>query len=861
MKRKFKLRYRILILTVVFFGALYYFSGNYLVVRSFELSTDTIEMAEAALPNISLVVADEEINRLYGYTSNLDWTLNRETITPLGKDKTFSVRIEENEMTVRRLKYELFDVVNGALLDSGTISALTSEKEASSEKSENNVKTAKIKLNAELNEGAEYGVKITLVTSNSKRVYYYTRVKLYTNGHLTEKLDYVRWFRESALQKINRESIEKNLETKSNSDASSFADTDIHSSWEMVSWGELQPQMVTELPPTITDFYEGTASVVLSYVVQMDAGSGTEQYLVREAFLFLYTEIRTYLYNYEREVEAIYDVGHTSIAKDDLKLGITADTDMEIQSTKNTAYTAFVRNRELWSYDRKENEMIRVFSFRSENTVNLMELYDAHDIELLTLNENGDMDFLVYGYMNRGEYEGRVGIILYRYFRDENRIEEQMYIPVNTTYQMLKGEVDEFVYMNSYDVLYFTIYNSIYSYNLTTRALQQLAVEVPPKSIVFLEELKHVVWQNSAKDAGAETLTVLDLETGTTSQISAGVQEQICLLGRIDSNLVYGYARKADVTIGVDGTGMIPMYRVVIAGLDGTVYKEYSQPGYYVTEARFEDNVIYLTRVKRADTQELKYQAATPDAIQNRTTVTTPSVYVTGRVTELAKTEYYITFPGDVKIDKVPEVMDVPLTVLSADPTVRITPADNLPEQYMTYSFGRVVICSDSVVNAIRRANEDENVGAVIDSKGKVVWERGVKANRTTISGIAPVVNPGGTGLQTALKMIFSYEGFDIDTSGITFESKSVTDWLEQYLKVSALELKGASLDEVLYYVYKKYPVISILDDNKIWLIVGYDQTSIEVTDPVSGTTQKIGKEQAEELFEDSGNIFFSYID
>ena len=123
MKKKFKLRYRILILLAVFFGALYYFSGNYLVVRSFELSTDTTEMAEATLPNISLVVEDEEINRLYGYTSNLDWELNRETITPLGTDKSFIVRIEENEMTVRRLKYELFDVTNGSMLDSGTISA------------------------------------------------------------------------------------------------------------------------------------------------------------------------------------------------------------------------------------------------------------------------------------------------------------------------------------------------------------------------------------------------------------------------------------------------------------------------------------------------------------------------------------------------------------------------------------------------------------------------------------------------------------------------------------------------------------------------------------------------------------------
>ena len=859
MKRKFKLRYRLIILAVIFLGALYYFSGNYLVVRSFELSTDTTVMAEATLPNISLVVEDEEINRLYGYTSNLDWTLNRETITPLGKDKSFTVRIAENDMTVRRLKYELFDVTSGALLDSGTISALTSEKVLSPEEKDKTVKTAKIKLNAELNEGTEYSVKITLVTSNSKRVYYYTRVKLYANGNLTQKMNYVRWFRESALGKINQESVEKNLETKSNSDTSSFAHTDIHSSWRMVSWGDLQPEIVAEIPPTITDFYEGTASVVLSYVVKMDAGSGEELFLVREAFRFLYTDIRTYLYNYEREVEAVYDIAHTSLAKDDLKLGITADTDIEILSTKNTEYTAFVRNRELWCYDKTENTMTRVFSFRSEDDGNLMELYDAHDVKLLGLRPNGDMDFLVYGYMNRGEYEGRVGILLYRYYREENRLEEKLHIPVNTTYQLLKNEINEFVYMNSYDILYFTIYDTIYSYNLTTKALQQLATGVPAKQVVFLEERKHVVWQSGSDTTDA--FTILDLETGATRQIACGADEQICLLGKIDTNLVYGYAKKADIVRNFDGTDTVPMYRVVIAGLDGEVFKEYSQPGYYVTEASFEDNVIRLSRVKKAEIPGMAYLTASSDAIQNHMNSTTPAVYVTGRVTDLAKTEYYITFPGDVDIKELPKLQTVPLTVLSADPTVRITPAESLPEQYMTYSFGRVVISSQNPVDAIRSAGEDENVGVVINRDGKVIWERGVKANKTAISGIVPSVQPGQSGLQNALQTVFVYEGFDIDTSGISFESKNVAEWLEQYLKVTALELQGASLDEVLYYVYKKYPVISILKENEVLLITGYDQTTVEIINTASGVSQKMEKEQAEKLFEESGNLFFAYID
>ena len=73
----------------------------------------------------------------------------------------------------------------------------------------------------------------------------------------------------------------------------------------MVSWGTLAPTVVYEMVPTITDYYDGSASVVLNYIVSVQTGSGIEYYTVTENFRFLYTEIRTYLYNYERTMEAL----------------------------------------------------------------------------------------------------------------------------------------------------------------------------------------------------------------------------------------------------------------------------------------------------------------------------------------------------------------------------------------------------------------------------------------------------------------------------------------------------------------------------------------------------------------------------
>ena len=85
---------------------------------------------------------------------------------------------------------------------------------------------------------------------------------------------------------------------------------------------------------------------------------------------------------------------------------------------------AFVRNRELWFYNLKDNEMVRVFSFRQEESDYIRDTYDQHDIRILDMDAEGNISFVVYGYMNRGQYEGRVALILYHYVRSENRIEK-----------------------------------------------------------------------------------------------------------------------------------------------------------------------------------------------------------------------------------------------------------------------------------------------------------------------------------------------------------------------------------------------------------------------------------------------------
>ncbi len=842
---------RLLLLVGVFFAALWYFSGHYLTIRNFRNVTDVTTMAESSIPYISIVTQNREINRLCGYTSNLDWELNRETITPISTDKIFTLKIYENKLVAKKLKYEIFDVSTGALLESDTVNSLTEDEFP-------DCKSTKIHVKAELARGTEYSVKVTLITSDSRRIYYYTRVKLYEKGYVPEKIDYAVWFRDSLINKTNQAQIEKNLETKSNSNRTDFAHVDIDCTWNMVSWGSMTPKVVAELPPTITDFYEEYASIVLNYIVEIPGDAGPEYLRVRETIRLLYTTLRTYLYTYDRVTETIYDAANTYLYSSDLKLGITNDTDMQILTTPNYKYTVFVHNGELLMYDSPQNAVVNVFSFRNDIKDPDVSQLD-HNVKVLNMDANGNVDFVVYGYMSRGQYEGRVGVVFYTYDRENERLTEQAYVPINTTYQLLKDELNDFVYKSINKVIYLYMFDTLYSYNITTKKVTAVAPNVPEGHFAYFAGAKKVLWQPEPDDANSDRLILMNLENGERHEWTAAGDEVICLLGEIDRNALVGTAKKSDIIRNSDGSQIVPMYKVEVADPDHKILKTYEDSGRFVTGAKKADGVIILERVKRSE-DGTAYVKIDSDGISTRVVDSTLAVSVINRTSNTAKKEYYIAFPSNITMKETPVTKGVSITVLNSDTTVNITARDDIQEFYRTYSFGRVVTRTALAADAISLADSDEGLGAVLDGSGRLVWERGVKAARSSVTGLVLGVNEGETQLATCLRILFRYLDYDVDTTLIDFTKTNVTNSIRQYVKVSGIDLSGVSVDQMLYFVYKKKPVIAVIDNTRAVLITGYDPQNVEYYDPAQKRTVKVSREAAEALFETNGNRFYSYV-
>jgi hypothetical protein len=611
-----KLLYRGIILLCIFVGSFYYFSKD--MKEEIPEMQQTIKMDETTFPILTIRLGDEYLNVLHGYSNNLNANIVRESITPIDSNQSFEAIIDGKGNDVKRVIYELRAVSDNKLIETDTINALEKEGE---------LKTARIKFKEVLNDNTEYAVKITLITSESKKMSYYTRVKRIGMSYYKEKMDFIMDFHNSLMNKNRAEDIIAYLEPQSSADNSSLSYVDIHSSFDLISWGNLKPQVMGEVVPTINEINSDAASISLNYIISGKTDTGVELYAVKEFYRVRYTSTRMYLLNYERTMEAYFDPTLASLSKSEFKIGITNSSDTKLFTSTDRNKLSFVRQKELWLYNLSENKIVKVFAFRQDDTDYVRDIYNEHDVRVLNMDDEGNIDFMVYGYMNRGVYEGRVCIVFYKYYIGEDRIEEVLYIPMDITYQLLKEEVENFSYVNKQDVFYFNFNDTIYSYNLITKSLSNIASDITSNNYVVSTSKHYIAWENNKDARETTSINILDLETGEKGEIVANSSDRINLLGEIDNNIIYGFAKAADISRAADGNLSIPMYKIEIADATTKVLKEYKKSGYYVTNTSVEGNVITLERVKKAE--DGQYESTSTDNILNKVSQTSKAFEVT----------------------------------------------------------------------------------------------------------------------------------------------------------------------------------------------------------------------------------------
>lgn len=836
--------YRVIFLVLLFIGTAVFFAFLLPETGSFQTTT-LVKPGAAALPTIAVETCGESVGCLYGYSGDPETLFLRDMIVPVDSEAAVTLKITEYDMKIRRLKYELMDASGDAELCSGTINAL--------EKMDGG-KSVRIKLKADLKEGTEYRLRITLINSLGKRIYYFTRVKFYSNPNLFGKLAFIRDFSEKTMSANpeEREKIIPYLEMEPNAPEGSFSYVNIHSNYRLVAWEGIAPKRVTEPIITITEFYGELLSVRLDYQVTIDTGFSEELLQVEEQYRIRYLSDVVHLLNYDRYVETIFDSSCSSLSQSDLKLGICAKEDETLYRNEDNSAVAFIRNGSLYEFSLAKNEIAVVFSSEQKEINRLPGQQGEHSIKVLNFEKNGDITFLVSGYMKRGSYEGKVGLFLYRYHKEEGYLSELLYIPVSISEQPLAWELGDYFYQSSSGEFFFLLYQQLYRYNPVTGETSVLAAGLTDGNYYVPVSNEYIAYQS---DGQRDSVTVFFPESGLKTSINGLKGEYVRLLSGIDNSLICGYGYSEDIAADPAGNVTEALYRVSILSPYGVSKKEYRKEGTYVTGAKVNGTIIALTKVKKS--ADCGYEKAEDDFILGQETVTTEKIVLQKRVTDKMLSEYYISFPAGFVMEELPKQKQVPFAVVKQDTTLRLKESEEKKEKYYVFTYGRITGVFSEAGKAVLLANAQ--AGSVIDIDGHVVFERGVRTTVTLTNLTNRKSGDGKGSIAASLQMMLEGKGIKKEITDIMI-TKSLPSLLSELSGQKAVNLTGISCDELFYYINKGQPVMACVSDRAAVVITGYRVNSLLYYDPVKGRSVTVTKEEAEELFGKNGFVFIGYL-
>ena len=808
------LRRAVILLVVFVLGV----TGTALLLNS-ETTDDRSDMNDPVFPEVMVDMGGTYANRMYGYTQPMQADFTRDSLTPLDTTKKLTFVINPYSAKVNSLSYEVRTSDGSKVIENRKIKNLVKE---------NSYLEASVEINSDLRMNQEYSLQITLDT-NKGTAYYYTRIISRSNLNADKYVKFVKSFYEKCMDKTAAEDLTSYLEPETTGTATNYTDIDIHSTFAEISWGSMNPQIYKSGIPVIKDINETTASISNEYQISSrDENGCTEIYDVTEFYRLRYTETRIMLLDFERSAQQVFDENSIHISDAGLLLGVR-DKNVSYVMNENAGVVVFVQQGDLWSYSPDDGKLAQIFSFRKKDGGDFRDSRLQHDIKIIRVDDNGDVDFVLYGYMNRGNREGYCGVCVYHYSNDQNVVEEKVFIPSTESFEFLEEDLGTLSYVSTDNHLFLLFAQKLYKVNIREGTYEILEEGIQSDDFVVSETNAHAAWKIREGESAGQ-IKLIDFETLETRRLAASQGQSICPVGFMNEDLVYGIIVDGDVLTDANGHEMQGIHTLRIEGFDGTVKKEYHQEGLYITNVTVGSTLMeFDLSAKSGNT----YAAQKRDSIVNNKKAASDHVSIELVSNSRTGTQVRLAFEDEPDTDE-PLVVYAKMRSVEYCEVILDTqvPQD---EVYYVYARGHLDSIYRDPAQALKRA--DEQAGVVLNRAQQYVWERGNKKTKLTLN------------LEDIPEAILTG----------SWDKQALQDGIGDAGTV--IDLSGCTLDSVLYEISAQRPVIAKTGENTSVVIIGYDEYNTWLYDPASGKTYPYGMNDSTALFEAAGNIFISYIE
>lgn len=662
------------------------------------LSDDVSGQINITIPELTLYCNDTQVARPRGYTMSMDAFYMRDSLAVI-VDGNVKAKINTGGVGINGISYQLRDISAENLLDSNSISDY--------EEIEGEIDFL-IGITDIAKQGEEYILTVIVETAEQENIYYYSRVTEPSENIIGEQAVFAREFSDTTFLHEDAKDLYYYLESDSSFDNTNLGYVTIESNFDQLTWGSLDPTRLAEPEIALKEiniFNSGSAATFeLTY--QISSGDeGEEDYYNVVEDITVWTYYGTnYVLGYERTVEEIFEASEDTVTSSRVYLGIHEDTDINYVQDESARYLVFVSGDALCSIDTSSKDAVQVFSAHDDTST---------DFEIIPVSVDGDgnIEFVVMGYVCYGVHKGESGIAVYSYDSESDKVTEHVFLPCSRPYEVLKEETGRLFYIND-GVLYFMLSDSLTYVNMTTKEYGVVVDGLIDGAYAFSDDNTIFAYNTDKALYDSGSITILNLTDKTEYTVDAGDGNKIRVLGFSGSNAVYGIAAEENIT-GKGGDTVFAMSEIDIISPENEIIKTYSKENVLITNVEISDDMINFKRIK--DGEEIS-----DDQLIDNTEKNTAIVEVSYLIDSLKKRTLVLVFETAMSSSSTLSLSSTPDCETSAGRELAIDFQDAGDGNYYVYAMGRLRIITDSFDEAKQTARKYR--GTVIDSSGAKAW-------------------------------------------------------------------------------------------------------------------------------------------
>jgi hypothetical protein len=822
------------------------------------------EMEQSTLPVVYSYMDDKMINPMYGYTQVMSTSLMRDSVIPLGENHSVQILVDENPGSTNTYSYELRSIAGDNLIEKGDI-----EK---TELTIDGYRELNISFRMDMKENQEYtlvvisgedeaGTATDALMTAGKKVRYYTRVANLSENSAATLIDYAYDFHYTTFEKDvseeNTNMVYDALKTTAEGSDDDLSHVSLESSYDMVSWGGMNVVAVTSLIPTIVEVDSEYALVKFSYIAEGYDEENTHYFNVEEYYDMHYDKASgtVELLSFDRYQSSFFDASYINRSNNSIGMGIADYQDIEYESSANNYKIAFVKEGELWLYDYNKATLTSVFSYLQSNFASANSGHRNFDINIDSIDDDGNIYFTVYGYISRGNHEGENGISLYHYTSEDSKISELFFISCDEPYDVMKEETGKFTYFDGDKNYYFMLDGYIYTVNLDDMQVRALTEQLQSDKYIVSENRMIVAYPNNSDDADVTEIIIHNFETGNVYTEQAGTGKRLAAVGFVENDIIYGEASALDIVVSSDGKITMPMKTLYIIQPTGELIKEYNKSGIYIMDAQVQEAKIYLKRAVKNNNffSEAEADYLTYKRTEDEDTITVSETYDTYEYVHrelLLPSSMYLTDTSLPVMTKQKEYENYTAMQLSTGV------AEDRYYVFDSKGFNSECITAGQAIETVL----DNGAGLVIDSDGNVIYRN---QDATTYNTVADLIKETGCADADDSLMTCAYMCMEYLDNRVTLEQVlAYDDYEEAFSELTTgrgINVSGISLSTALYFLDRNIPFTARIDDGRYVLVISYNSTHIRYFDPASNMEVKTTREAFEDALSQFGNTIYTF--